>query len=188
MVEIIGIVACTSVFLLGLLIFKVKRVVRNLMGAVQAKRHLLQNQPSLWTRWMGLEGLLVQVNDLVDRHNEYAAAQSGRLKQLEATLGSIQEAVIIFSDERIVEYANESARQLFRQGEELKGLCLEPVLRSPDLIECLSVCATDQSGNLKQVSLERQGNLRWFEVSCGEVHEVSKTDNVSTLLVLHDIT
>ena len=84
---------------------------------------------------MGLEGLLAETNKLIDSCNNYAEAHKGRLNQLEATLGSIQEAVIIFSQDREIEYANESARQLFRQGDSLKGLRLESVLRSPKLIE-----------------------------------------------------
>ncbi|MGK0310248.1 MAG: PAS domain S-box-containing protein [Lentimonas sp.] len=169
-------------------IAKIKNFVDDLSVAARSRRHLLLGNASALLRWVGLEALLVETNGLIDRHNNYAEAHMGHLKQLEATLGSIQEAVIIFSENREIEYANESAKQLFYQGGQLKGQRLESVLRSPSLIEYLSAYEKDPSCQLQQLSLEREGVLLWFEVSCSEVREVTEIDDVSTLLVLHDIT
>ena len=181
----ISIFACICIIALGLLIFRAKAFVSDLAGAVQSKRHLLSNQSSVFLKWVGLEGLLLETNELIELHNNYARAHTGRLNQLKATLGSIQEAVIIFNGNREIEYANKSAKELFRHGDKLKGLRLESVLRSPRLIDYLSDYSKNQR---QQISLEREDMLLWFEVSCAEVREVAGINDVSTLLVLHDIT
>jgi two-component system phosphate regulon sensor histidine kinase PhoR len=52
----------------------------------------------------------------------------------------------------------------------------------------LSAYRGDRSLKQQEVSVERQGEVLWFEVSCAEVRGVSAQDAKSTLLVLHDIT
>lgn len=187
MAILISIIAFACLGGICLFVVKTKALVSDLIGAVRSKHHLLSNQPSGFLQWLGLQELLAETNELIEHHNNYSKAHTGQLNQLEATLGSIQEAVIIFNRDHEIEYANESAKQLFRQGEQLKGLRLESVLRSPGLIEYLSTYSKKQSDGLQQVSLERDNKLFWFEVSCADVRGVTEIDNASTLLVLHDI-
>ena len=188
MTVLISVLAFVCLATLCLLVIKIRNVVGDLSGAVRSRRRLLSDGSSRLLQWVGLEGLLEETNELIARCNDYAEAQKGRLNQLEAILESIQEAVIIFSQDREIEYANESARQLFRQGEPLNGLRLESVLRSPVLIEYLNAYSDEQSYKQQQVSFERQGTLLWFEMSCTRVREVTEMDGAVTLLVLHDIT
>ena len=184
----VGLFLFLSLIVLGLLILKTRAFVADLTGSTRSKLRLLPNRSSVFLRWIGLEKLLIETNELIDRHNNYAKAQVGQLNQLEATLGSIQEAVIIFNSNYEIEYANASARQLFRKGEPLRGLRLESVLRSSSLIDLLSSYTSDPRDRIQQVSFKREGALLWFEASCTEVREVTEVDDVSTLLVLHDIT
>lgn len=177
---------CLATFCL--LLVKIRFFTGDLTAAARFRRHLLPHQSSTLLRLLGLEKLLAQMNELIEGYNDYARAHVERLNQLESTLGSIQEAVIIFSENKKIEYANESARQLFRQGGQLIGLRLESVLRAPKLIEYLTEYLSDRSRRQQQLSLEREGSLLWFEVSCAEARGVSENDGISTLLVLHDIT
>ena len=184
----ISIFVCVCLIALFLLVIKVKNFIGDLTVAAQSRRHLLIGKSSTLLRWFGLEALLEETNELIDRHNDYAETQIVQLRQLEAILASIQEAVIIFGKDREIEYANKSARKLFRQGEQLKGQRLESVLRSPNLIDYLSAHAKYPDYPLQQLSLKREGTLLWFEVSCARIRETSATGDVSTLLVLHNIT
>ncbi len=188
MIFLISIFACVCFIALCLVVVKVKGFVDDLTVAARSRQHLLTNQSSVLLRWVGLDALLEETNELIDRHNDYADVQMERLKQSEAILTSIQEAVIIFSENREIEYANESARKLFRQGESLKGQRLESVVRSPNLIDYLSAHTKQPDYSLQQLNLEHEGDLLWFEVSFARIREAIATDNVSTLLVLHDIT
>ncbi len=171
-----------------LLAAKTRLFVGDLTVAARLRQHLLPNQSSLLLRLLGFEELLTQTNELIEGYNDYARAHVSRWNQLESTLGSIQEAVIIFDENKVIEYANESARQLFRQGGKLIGLRLESVLRAPKLIEYLTEYLSDHGRQQQQLSLEREGDLLWFEVSCAKARGVSETGDTSTLLVLHDIT
>ncbi len=188
MAILISIFACFCLIALWWIVIKTKSFLGDLTVATRSRQHLLTSESSALLQWIGLDALLEETNKLIDRHNDYADTQMGRLKQLEAILVSIQEAVIIFSKNREIEYANESARKLFRQGEQLKGQRLESVVRSPNLIDYLSKHAKYPDYSLQQLSLEREGKLLWFEVSCTSIRETGARDGVSTLLVLHNIT
>jgi signal transduction histidine kinase len=188
MIICLSLLLCVAVVALVALLVRTRRVVRELRDAVRLNRCMLLNEPSSVLRRLGFEGLIKETNHLIDRYRGYADVESGHSNQLEAMLGSIQEAVIVFNDQHVIEFANDSAQRLFQRGRMLRGARLEAALRSPSLLEFLDTYRGDRSVKLEQISVEREGEVLWFEVSCAEVSGVSTLDAASTLLVLHDIT
>ena len=152
------------------------------------KRRLLLNEPSALLRRIGMEPLVSETNKLIDQHRSYTDEVFGQSTRLDAMLGSTQEAVIIFNDQRVVEFLNESAKRLFQGNRALKGARLESVLRSSSLLDFLDGYREDHRITQQEISVDREGGVLWFEASCAEVRDVSAKNAVSTLLVLHDIT
>ena len=188
MVIFLSLLLCVAVLILVALVVRTRRVVRELEDAVRLNRCLLLNESSSILKRLGFEGLIRETNELIDRYRGHEDVESGHLNQLGAMLGSIQEAVIIFNDQHVIEFANDSAQRLFQRARMLKGARLEAALRSPSLLEFLDAYRGDRSVKLEQVCVEREGEVLWFEASCAEVRGVSAEKAVSTLLVLHDIT
>ena len=62
-------------------------------------------RPSDCVIWV--PSLVNRYNILVDRYVEISREESGYSSQIEAVLGSIQEAVLIFDAQRIIQFANE---------------------------------------------------------------------------------
>jgi two-component system phosphate regulon sensor histidine kinase PhoR len=187
-------VICLSLLLLATFlalwwyVSKMRRFVRELEDSVRLKRRMLLHESSPALQRLGLESLVHASNELIDHYQHCTDAESGDANQLVATLGSIQEAVLIFNDQHVVEFVNESAKRLFQRGRLLKGARLESALRSSSLLEFLDAYRRDPSLQLQQVSLERADEVLWFEANCAEVRGVVDAESVSTLLVLHDIT
>lgn len=152
------------------------------------KRRLLLNEPSALLRRIGMEPLVSETNELIDQHRSYTDEVFGQSTRLDAMLGSTQEAVIIFNDQRVVEFLNESAKRLFQGNRALKGARLESVLRSSSLLDFLDGYREDHRITQQEISVDREGGVLWFEASCAEVRDISAKNAVSTLLVLHDIT
>ncbi|MDG2344728.1 MAG: ATP-binding protein, partial [Opitutae bacterium] len=167
---------------------KTRAVVRELEESVRMKRRLLLNEPSALLRRIGMEPLVSETNKLIDQHRSYTDEVFGQSTRLDAMLGSTQEAVIIFNDQRVVEFLNESAKRLFQGNRALKGARLESVLRSSSLLDFLDGYREDHRITQQEISVDREGGVLWFEASCAEVRDVSAKNAVSTLLVLHDIT
>lgn len=188
MVIILSLLLCVATVALVALIIRTRRVVCELEDSVRLNRCMLVSESSPTLKRLGFEGLIRETNGLIDRYRGHADVESGHLNQLGAMLGSIQEAVIIFNDQHVIEFANDSAQRLFQRVRMLKGARLEAALRSPSLLEFLDAYRGDRSVKLEQVSIERDGELLWFEASCAEVRGVTAEQATSTLLVLHDIT
>ncbi len=188
MVIFLCILLCATLIVLLNGVLKTRRITRELEDAVRVNRCILVNEPSSMLMCLGFDGLIKETNGLIDRYRGYADVESGHSKQLEAMLGSIQEAVIIFNDQHVIEFVNDSAQRLFQRARALKGARLETALRSPSLLEFLDAYRGDRSLKQQEVNVKRQGEVLWFEVSCAEVRGVSADNAESTLLVLHDIT
>lgn len=188
MVYLLGILLCVALFAHRRHVLKTHRMVSELKDALRSRRRLLMQESSVSVKRVGLDGLVHEANNLIDGYLHYAEAQTGYSNQLEATLGSIQEAVIILDEQRMIEFANQSARRVFQGGRMLRGSRLESSLRSTSLLEFLASFEADTTSLRREISLERAGEVFWFEASCAKVCGVSAPQSVSTLLVLHDIT
>lgn len=165
-----------------------RRLVNYLEASMSAQRRLLYERTSWWFKLLGLESLVHASNQLMDNYSTYATEQSGHFSQVEATLGAIQEAVLIFNSSRRIEFANEAAQRLFPHTGAMKGTRLESTLRSSSLLEFLDAYRENAETKRSQISLEWRGELLWFEASCTLIYGLSGAESVSTLLVLHDIT
>lgn len=186
MITLVLVLAVVGLLLLLIAyITKTRQLVRELKEAVRSERRLLQVESSRRLNQIGLPDLVTEVNWLIDRYNTFAREETGYSNQIEAVLGSIQEAVLIFDSERKIEFANESAQRLFQYGRLLKGARLESALRSSSLLEFLR---DTNKAPLKQITIDRNNEQLWFEASCAQVKAVRQQEGASTILVLHDIT
>lgn len=167
---------------------RLRRLLAEIEEGARARKRLLLKRPAASLKRFGVLGLVDSLNTLIDSHNEAAARESGYSSQVEAMLGAVQEAVIVFNHERVVAFANRSAEKLFRGGQPIKGLRLEGVFRSLALLELLDEAAQVERIESKQISIVQGGDTYWFEASCARVQGEGPRATRSTLLVLHDIT
>lgn len=169
-------------------IARLRRLLAEMEGAVRMRKRLLLNSSATSLRKAGVLGLVDSLNALIEAHNEATARKSGYSSQVEAMLGAVQEAVIVFNHERVVAFANRSAETLFRGGQSIKGLRLEGVFRSLALLELLDEATRVERTEPKQISIVQGGDTYWFEASCARVQGEGPRAAQSTLLVLHEIT
>lgn len=169
-------------------ILRLRRLFRELDQSIRSNRRLLIEDSADTLKKIGALGLVDSLNGLIDSHNQAAAQKHGYSNQVEAMLGAVQEVVIVFNEDRVVEYANRSAEKLFRKGQSIQGLRLEGVFRSLMLLELLDTATKTESTDPKQIRIDQENETLWFEASCANVKGLDSTSSQSTLLVLHDIT
>lgn len=173
---------------LGFLIHQARAVIRRLEAAQRSERRLLHERSSYGARLIGLDALVQSSNKLMDQHHASALKEMGLTNQIEATLGAIQEIVLIFNKSRRIQFSNESAEQFFTGGQNMRGARLGAVLRSATLLEFLDAHEANLEAKKGEIIIEREGQELWFEVSCAKVLPHGDSEQASTLLVLHDIT
>ena len=169
-------------------IMRLRRLLREMDAAVRSKRRLLPEDSAETLQKIGAFGLVNSLNALMDAHKAASAQKEGYSSQVEAMLGAVQEVVIVYREDRVIEYANRAAETLFRDGRAIKGLRLEGVLRSLTLLELLEAATKAERTEASQIRIEHDSGTLWFEASCAKVKAVGTKGATSTLLVLHDIT
>ena len=169
-------------------IFRLRRLLRELEDSVHSQRRLITEDSAETLRKIGALGLVDSLNELMDSHNQLVREKSDYSKQIDAMLGAVQEAVIVFNEDHVVEYANRSSEKLFREGLPIQGLRLEGVLRSLTLLELLDSAAKQGGAEASQIKIEQGTKKLWFEASCAKVQGMNSEGAYSTLLVMHDIT
>jgi signal transduction histidine kinase len=184
----IFIVFFTVVGLLLRHIIRLRRLIRELDGAVRSERRLLSEHSANSLQKLGAFELVESINALIESHKHTSAQKTGYSSQIEVMLGAVQEAIVIFSEDRVVEYANPSAEKLFRNGQSIVGLRLEGVFRSLALLELLDSASQVEETESKQINIELGPETLWFEATCTRVVGLEPEGATSMLLVLHDIT
>ena len=100
-------------------IFRHRRLLRDLDGAVRSQRRMLPEVSAETLQKIGALGLVDSLNTLIDSHNQASAQKTGYSSQVEAMLGAVQEVVIVFDRDRTVQYANLAAERLLRAGKRM---------------------------------------------------------------------
>ena len=111
-----------------------------------AKRSLLSDSSDSNVRWHGVKNLIDATNDFIEEHNRIASENTGYSKQVELMLQAVQEVVVIFDDNRVIEYANRAAEALFNSGKPMTGLRVDTSMRSLGLLEFLEQVALEYGG------------------------------------------
>lgn len=127
-----------------------------------------------------LNSMIGEARGTLDRDLEY-------LGQIETTLGSIREAVLIIDDDSVVSMANEAARSLIDPLKPLTGRRVEGLVPSVAFLDYMkSVRAGSKAGNAL-VEIVRGSETLWFEVMGSPIPGGRDGSNLY-LFVLHDIT
>ena len=150
-------------------------------------RRLIPEDSRETLRKIGALGLVDSINELIDSNNQ-SIIQKNDLEQIDVILGAVQEAVIIFNDDRVVEYANRSTERIFNNGLSIQGMSVEGVLRSSALLEHLNSAANQDDNKPTQYKISLKKKKLWFEVSYSKMLGMYSEGTYSTLLVMHDIT
>ena len=175
-------------FLLFRHVLRLRRFLRELEHSVNSQRRLLPVDSAASLRKIGATGLVDSINMLIEPNDQTIIQKNDYSGQIDVILGAVQEAVIVFNEDHVVEYANRSSEKLFRDGIPIQGLHLESVFSAPILQELLDSAAKQGGDESTQVKIEQGAKKRWVEASCTKVQSINSEGGYSTLLVMYDIT
>ena len=178
--------------LLSLLLFRhilrLSRLLHELEDSVCSKRRLIPEESRETLRKIGALGLVDSINELIDSNNQSIIQKNDYSEQIDVILGAVQEAVIVFNEDHVVEYANRSAERIFHEGLPIQGMSLVGVFRSSAFLNHLDSAATQVDNEPTRIKINWGKKKLWFEVSCSKVQGMHSKGTYSTLLVMHDIT
>ena len=164
-----------------------RALLRAMEAAIRERRRILPQLSRKRLERLDAANFIDSINTLIDEHSEVDNQKTTHSDQAEALLNAVHEAIIIFDSEKIIEYANSAAENLFRAGKTLKGLRIENILRSMPLVEFIESSLAEVSTEPCQIEIKKGEEALWMEVTLTKIRANRSEEIDSTLLILYDI-
>ena len=164
-----------------------RALLRAMEAAIHKRRRILPQLSRKRLERLDAANFIDSINTLIDEHSEVANQKTTHSDQAEALLNAVHEAIIIFDSEKIIEYANSAAENLFRDGKTLKGQRIENSLRSMSLVEFIESSLAEESIEPCQIEIKKGEEALWMEVTLSQIRANKSEEMDSKLLILYDI-
>jgi two-component system, OmpR family, phosphate regulon sensor histidine kinase PhoR len=168
-------------------LWKQRQAARALLQAANERRRLLSEElpGGLGQSW---ETLTSVVNGLVDENQQLQAVRTGQLAQLEATLGSLQEAVLIVDRDNYIVLANRALEAMFPGSRDILNQRLETVLHSSGFLGYVEKVRRNDTVPQEEVEFVHGNRSVYVEVTGSSIPAPNSAKGPWVLFVLHDIT
>ena len=183
------IVALLAFGLVGALIyiFRLRTLIHDLRNALEKRtpivRELYAGESSgEWVR------LCTSANDLLAELSQLQRHQTGQLAQLETTLGSLQEAVLIVDANNYILLANSALQAIFPRAKNILNQRLESVLHSVAFLDYVDSVRTGPATPQREIEFVEGSDSVWVEATGSLIASLNGQAERWALFVLHDIT
>ena len=164
-----------------------RRAVRALHQAIVRQQRLLREDlpGALGGPW---DDLCDATSDLIDEAARLRQLRAGHLAQLEATLGSLREAVLIVDAGNRIVLANQALQEIFPRANRSLGQRLESVLRNVTFLNCVEAVRRGAAEPQQEIEFVEGADSTWVEVTGASIPPLDGGADAWALFVLHDIT
>jgi two-component system phosphate regulon sensor histidine kinase PhoR len=168
--------------------YRQKRAIRLLSESLATRTSILTHSTEFRgtsRNWMELVGELNQLIAEIDRLDKQS---SDRLRQIETTLGNLQEGVLIVDRDNYILLVNNALQKVFPALGESVGKRVESGLHSSEFLEFIREVKRVGGGIGKEIVFsEAQGEI-WMEVSAARLEAAEEANTPWYLFVLHNTT
>ncbi len=167
------------------------RLRRHRVAARNLGQAILQKKPLLSEELQGDDDnsrLAHAANDLITELNHLQQLRTGQLTQLEATLGSLQEAVLIVDANNYILLANKALQDIFPHARNILRQRLELVLHSVAFLNYVDAVRANRAQPQHEIEFSEGASTTWVEVTGTLIPPLDDQRHPWALFVLHDIT
>ena len=165
-----------------------RRGVQRLRQAIEARQSCLRDDEVVGRDAGDFDQLRSVANDLIAETVRLQAQGSSQLAQLEGTLGSVQEAVLVVDPDKYVRLANPALAAIFPHARNIVGQRVEVVLHSLPFLDYFEAVRAGRADLRKEVEIVEGKNVLWLEVTGTLIAPLDGRPGPWGLFVLHDIT
>lgn len=164
-----------------------QRAVRALREAMQARRPILRDDlpGALGSHW---DELCATAGEITTELARLDRQHSGQLAQLDATLGSLQEAVLIIDANNYVILANRALHAIFPRAGTILGERVERAVHSDAFLRLVEAVRNGDAPARHAIEILEGPAPIWLEVTGTAIAALDGGKQPSLLFVLHDVT
>lgn len=175
---------------LGVALYRLRQHRLNLIAleqaVIQRRRFLLEEGLGYaGEEWRHLCNAININSEELERLQQYRISQ---LAQLEATLGSLQEAVLIVDGSNRILLANQALQSIFPDAKNIFNQRVELVLQSREFLEYIEEVRESRAVAQVPIEFEKTNDSVWAQVTGTLVPALEGQRGEWALFVLHDIT
>ena len=157
------------------------------------RQSIANRQPFLQNDLPGASGkawddLCRTSNEVLEELDQVRHTQTGQLSQLEATLGGLQEAVLVVDDRNHIILANNAFQNIFPKAVSIIDQRLEVVLHSAAFLKYLKSVRAGHAAPQFPLKFVEGAETRWVEVTGSTIPPLDDRGGQWVLFVIHDIT
>ncbi len=185
--SVVTIILAVLLLILVIQLHHHRQAVRSLEQAIKARRPFLREAipGSSGPKW---DELCLSVNELIAETNRLQQLRTGQLAQLEATLGSLQEAVLMVDSHNYVLLANRALQSIFPKAENILRQRVETALHSRDFLAFIDDVRQGKAQPQREIEFLDNDQTVWVEATGATIPSLEKENESWALFVLHDIT
>jgi two-component system phosphate regulon sensor histidine kinase PhoR len=165
-----------------------RQAVSSLHQAILEKQPLLREGETSGRAASAWDRLRSATNDLITEIAHLQRVRSGQLAQLETTLGSLQEAVLIVDSGNRLLLANQALQAIFPRAKDILNQRLELVLHSVAFLDYVEAVRASCAAPQHELEFVEGNRSIWLEVTGTLVTPLAGERGSWALFVLHDIT
>ena len=176
-----------AVIVLGRKLIRHRRALRSLRTSLERRQPFLRDAHpgELDADW---DAFCQVSNALITTAEKLEHQQSSQLTQLEATLGSLQEAVLLVDAHNHILLANKALQGIFPRATNIIDQRLEVVLHSVAFLNYVDAVRKGRAEPQFAIEFVDDSDTRWVEVTGSTIPALDGGKGNWALFVLHDIT
>ena len=180
--------ATLAAFIFAYKYYNQKRAIRLLLESLVTRTSILTHSKKFRGTNENWIPLLEELNSLLADINRLEKQSSDRLRQIEATLGNIQEGVLIIDRDNYILLVNGALTNHFEVLSDSVGKRVESALHSSKFLEFIREVKRDGGGIGREIVFSEQKQEIWMEVSASRLEVDEEVAAPWYLFVLHNIT
>lgn len=186
--HVLGYLILLAVLLFALIrLWRIRRGVKVLEQAITKRQPFLREDLNAGPDW---DRLCETTNDLINETVRLQQQRTGQLAHLEATLGNLQEAVLVIDSSNRVLLANRALQAIFPRATDILNQRIELVLHSRELINFIEAVRARRAlpQSIIEFSSGTNNGSTWVEATGTLIPPLDGQKEPWALFVLHDIT
>ncbi|MDP0500414.1 MAG: ATP-binding protein [Verrucomicrobiota bacterium JB022] len=169
---------------------RMTRLIQGMTNALRDRRAYLVEQAGAGdiAADSGLDRLAAVCNELLEENERVSSTGRSYLEQINATLGSLREAVMMADSQNQVVLANQALLDLFNVRALPDGQRIESLIRNADFLNYVQQIRLGAQPTQLEIEVQIGRNHRWFEVAGALLPAQGPGQGSLTIYVLHDVT
>ena len=158
------------------------------LGQSLARRQAFLGEEEPGVLGLEFQQLCGTANDLIIGYNRLSQLSNSQLAQIDTTLGSLKEAVMVLDEQNRIVLANGALRAIFPRSRGVPQQRLELVMESRQFLDYVTAVRTGDAPSQQEVEFTEDGSSLWVEATGALIPAIDQSAGTWALFVLHDVT